>query len=77
MRAGPGMPGPIDASGVWHQLPLTWCEVDAFARSTALLSEPWELELLRDMSKLYLRAKGDGKDVLAMSPVEQNEGLND
>ena len=34
--------------------PLTWAEIDAYARCTGDLKEPWEFQTIRDMSMAYI-----------------------
>lgn len=63
-RAGPctsGMNGPV---------PLTWLEVWAYGQATGGVAEPWEHEMLIDMSRAYLEGLSLGKDVLAIPPIE-------
>jgi hypothetical protein len=50
---------------------VTWAEIAGYQAATGDLSEPWEARAVRAMSKAYFRAKVQGKDVQAMSPVDQ------
>jgi hypothetical protein len=48
-----------------------WDVIDAFARATGRISEPWEIEALFEMCEAYHQGLQAGTDPLAMSPVEQ------
>jgi len=47
-----------------------WPEIEAFARLTGRISEPWEAEALFDMCRGYAEALEAGSDPLAMSPAQ-------
>lgn len=62
------------------ELPLNWTEVWSWASAMQADEapwEPWELREVRGLSRHYLRAKLDGADPLAISPVEQAAAEND
>lgn len=48
-----------------------WDQIEAFARVTGRISEPWEAEVLFDMCQGYLAARQAGEDPLAVAPVDQ------
>ncbi len=50
--------------------PLTWLEIDAFARRTGAIAEPWEARCLRVMSASYLEGLDLGKNPLGIPPWE-------
>lgn len=54
---------------VGGERPLDWQTLWAFGQATGAIEEPWEYELLADMSAAYLRGRQEGMDVLSMSPV--------
>lgn len=64
--------GPIRATGLGPESP-TWSEIDAFARRTRRISEPWEAEALYDMCAGYVSAFVAGENPLEMSPMEIEE----
>ena len=35
--------------------PISWAEIHAYAACTGDISEPWEYQALRDMSKAYIK----------------------
>ena len=57
--------------------PVTWSEIAGYIAATGDLQEPWEARALATMSQAYFRAKVQGKDVQAMSPVDQEAMKND
>lgn len=61
--------GPTRSTGL-GEAPADWPEIDAFARATGRISEPWEAEALFDMCRAYHAAREAGTDPLAMSPAE-------
>ncbi|MEH6775538.1 MAG: hypothetical protein V7668_16560 [Cereibacter changlensis] len=61
--------GPTRSAGM-GEAPADWPEIDAFARATGRISEPWEAEALFDMCRAYHAAREAGTDPLAMSPAE-------
>lgn len=56
--------------GGW--LPLSWAEIDAFARLTGRLSSPWEAETVAAMSAAYVSGLTEGRDLLSIMPVERD-----
>jgi hypothetical protein len=48
--------------------PFPWSELDAFARCSNRISEPWEYETLRDMSAHYIAGTRLGAKVFAKPP---------
>ena len=48
-----------------------WDIIDAFARLTGRISEPWEAETLFAMCSGYMECREAGADFLAISPVDQ------
>ena len=62
----------------WHELgrmevafgrmPLSWSEIDAYARMTRAITEPWEARVIRDMSREYIAGLDLGADPLAIEP---------
>lgn len=63
--------GMVD-SGAMGQAPLRWSEVLAFAKATAAVSEPWEMEALVDMSRYYLHERVAAENPLRKSPMERD-----
>lgn len=61
--------GPTCSNGL-ADVARDWPEIEAFARVTGRISEPWECELLYDMCRGYHEAREAGKDPLAMPPAE-------
>lgn len=61
--------GPTRCNGM-AVTPADWSDIDAFARLTGRISEPWEAEILHDMCQAYHDARQAGENPLAMSPVE-------
>lgn len=53
--------------------PWDWLNVEAFARSTLRVSEPWEIEALVGMSAAYVTELHQGKDALTMAPCERDQ----
>ena len=51
-------------------MPLSWAEIDAFARQTGAISEPWEARCLRSMSMAYLEGLKVGENPLGRAPWE-------
>ena len=50
--------------------PLRWSEIDAYGRSTGVLTEPWEMQAVRDMSVAYLDGLKRGENPLGKPPWE-------
>ena len=65
LEVGPAMPG---FSG---EVPLSWSEVDAYARNTPEITEAWEIQALVLMSRGYLDEKRRGADVFTVAPMER------
>lgn len=65
LEVGPSLPG---FSG---EVPVSWSEVDAYARNCPELTEPWEVQLLVQMSQQYLAEKAKGASVYTNSPLER------
>lgn len=63
--------GPVRQDG-FGERPVDWPEIDAFARQTARIAEPWEAEVLFDMAAGWCAARREGEDTLAMAPVDQD-----
>lgn len=61
--------GPTVSTG-FEEVAADWVCIDAFARSTGRISEPWEFEALFDMCSAYYHGWCAGASPLAMSPVE-------
>lgn len=61
--------GPTRSNGL-ADVARDWPEIEAFARSTGRIGEPWEIELIFDMCRGYHEAREAGKDPLAMPPTE-------
>lgn len=66
-EAGPTMPGAMG------DVPLSWLEVDAYARQTSAISDPWEARALVYMSGAYLEGRAHGANPLAIPPMEREE----
>ncbi|PHQ68797.1 MAG: hypothetical protein COB97_09210 [Paracoccus sp.] len=62
--------GPVRETGLSATAP-DWSEIDAFARQTGRISEPWEAEVLFDMCRGYLDELRAGENPLAIPPVER------
>lgn len=61
--------GPTMQGGM-GEAPLHWQEVDAYARQTQAISEPWEARALVQMSRAYLDGQVVGTQPLGKMPVE-------
>lgn len=53
------------------EVPLSWAEVDAYARHSPEITEPWEVQALVQMSQEYLSEKRKGTDVFTIAPLER------
>lgn len=51
--------------------PLSWADVDAYARLTGAISEPWEARWLYRASAAYCEEMGRGKNPLCIAPVDR------
>lgn len=49
---------------------LTWAEIDAFARQTNAITDPWEARSLREMSAAFIEGLEIGKNPLGRAPWE-------
>lgn len=63
--------GPVRETGL-NTSPPDWSEIDAFARQTGRISEPWEAEALFDMCQGYLEEIRAGENPLVIPPVERD-----
>jgi hypothetical protein len=63
---------PLRASG-FGSIPADWPVIDAFARGTGRVSEPWEIEALFEMCQAYSQGLDAGIDPLAIAPTDQIE----
>lgn len=59
------------------EMPLSWLTLDAYARASKNLTEPWEYKTLRQMSVKFISAKQEGASVFAVAPIDQEEGQDD
>jgi len=50
---------------------ISWTEILAFSRATLVVTEPWELQLIRDMSKAFVMGIREGKDPFGIPPTER------
>ena len=75
LQAGGYLLEAFTAMGMVCQGPsvLTWAEIDAFARLTGAIAEPWEAGLLRQMSVEYLAGFREGDDPLSIPPAERTD----
>lgn len=62
--------GPVKSDGMGLRS-ADWPEIDAFARVTGRIGDPWEAETLFDMCRAYLRESQAGEDPLAIAPVDR------
>ena len=51
--------------------PRDWPVVDAFARATGIITEPWEMRCLIDMSEAYAACLAEGEASLCIPPSER------
>ena len=51
--------------------PLEWVDIHAYSQATQRVTEPWELELLYEMSQAYFRELENGKNPFAKSPLDK------
>ena len=61
--------GPTVSTGL-DVAPADWVVIEAFARATDRISEPWEFDALFDMCAAYHQGLQAGADPFAMPPVE-------
>lgn len=64
--------GTIRHTDMGGERPLDWPEVLSFARATAYVSEPWEIEALHDMSASYVRGLIGGRSPFGIEPVDRD-----
>lgn len=62
--------GPVKSDGMGTR-PADWPEIDAFARVTGRISDPWEAEALHAMCAGYLDELRAGADPLSVAPSER------
>ncbi|WP_139044806.1 hypothetical protein [Phaeobacter sp. S60] len=65
LEVGPTLPGAMG------EVPVSWVEVDAYARHSPEITEPWEVQALVQMSQDYLSEKVKGADVFTVPPMER------
>ncbi|NKX40348.1 hypothetical protein HGG71_02570 [Rhodobacteraceae bacterium R_SAG2] len=65
LEVGPTLPGAMG------EVPVSWVEVDAYARHSPEITEPWEVQALVQMSQQYLAEKVKGADVFTVPPIER------
>ena len=65
--------GPMRQTGFGLR-PADWVEVEAFARATRRITEPWEAEVLMDMCAGYHAAYEAGEDLAQVAPMEGGGG---
>lgn len=53
--------------------PRSWTEVLAFAQATGAVTEPWELQLLFDMSWDYVNELEKSKSPFTIPPMERKQ----
>lgn len=63
---------PLRSSG-FGEVSADWPVIEAFARCTGRISEPWEIETLFEMCEAYQAGLETGANPLAIPPVEQIE----
>ncbi|AHD02952.1 hypothetical protein [Leisingera methylohalidivorans] len=69
LEVGPAMPGSMD------EVPLSWAEVDAFARNSPEITDAWEVQALVRMSQEYLSERRRGTEALTKAPMEREEAV--
>lgn len=55
------------------EVPSGWPEIDAFARQTGRISEPWEAETLFAMCRAYTTERAAGADPTEVAPVDRKD----
>jgi hypothetical protein len=60
--------GPTQSTGM-GEVPSGWPEIDAFARQTGRISDPWEAEALYDMCRAYAAERQAGEDPAEGGPI--------
>lgn len=56
------------ASGVSGAVPISYTEIEAWARVTGIYLQPWQGKLLRDLSRTYVRSLTKGEDPQSAPP---------
>lgn len=69
VEAGPALPGQMGP------VPLSWQEIDAYARQTQAIDEPWEARTLIKMSAAYLEGIAVGENPFGIMPMDQDGSL--
>lgn len=54
---------------------VDWTEIDAFARLTRQITEPWEAEALHDMAAAYAAEADQAEDSLREPPLPGSWGI--
>ena len=54
-------------------VPVSWVEIHAFMEATGRISEPWEAELLKEMSERYIQGMTDSKESLSVEPALRDQ----
>ena len=50
-------------AGMGEPVPIPWAEIKAYNDIADALSEPWEFQAIRDMSKAYVIGNAHGKEL--------------
>lgn len=70
----------LDCGPVMHtaegDAPLTWGEASAFATATLVISDPWEIRTLVQMSRAFLSTRHASTDPLFIPPMEQDSAAS-
>jgi len=67
--------GPTEFVG-GEETAVSWSELAGYMQATGAITEPWEAEAVRAMSRAYLDAKREGKNIHCIAPVDR-EGLEE
>lgn len=68
--------GPTEWRG-GEEGPISWAELAAYGQATGAITEAWEYEAVKAMSKAYFTAKHAATaDVFSIPPVER-EGMDE
>jgi hypothetical protein len=51
---------------------LSWLEIGAYANATGLISEAWEMQIVREMSEAFVRGLSEGENPLSIPPAERS-----
>ena len=68
--------GPAGHDPMAGQRPLSWVELDAWARLTGAISEPWEARWLYEASGAYCEEVERGKNPLTIAPVDRGKPVD-